>query len=238
MKNIIIVIFLMISAATFSQEDRRAVVNGEEVIVHTVKAKETLYGLTQKYNVSKKEIRGASDGMLIFIKVGQELNIPVPLSERTFHIVKAGETLYGISKKYGVSVDQLTKLNPTKAANLKKGDKLNLKGTVSEKTPVVENKPKVVTELNTKEYTVAKKETLYGIAKKFNTNVNELQRLNPQLGTELKVGEKIRVPYIDGKEEVKVVKTEAVKKITPEPETKKVEKTSEKKPSEKKSAAI
>lgn len=205
MKNIIIVIFLMISAATFSQEDRRAVVNGEEVIVHTVKAKETLYGLTQKYNVSKKEIRGASDGMLIFIKVGQELNIPVPLSERTFHIVKAGETLYGISKKYGVSVDQLTKLNPTKAANLKKGDKLNLKGTVSEKTPVVENKPKVVTELNTKEYTVAKKETLYGIAKKFNTNVNELQRLNPQLGTELKVGEKIRVPYIDGKEEVKVV---------------------------------
>ena len=82
MKNIIIVIFLMISAATFSQEDRRAVVNGEEVIIHTVKAKETLYGLTQKYNVSKKEIRGASDGMLIFIKVGQELNIPVSLSER------------------------------------------------------------------------------------------------------------------------------------------------------------
>jgi hypothetical protein len=42
----------------------------------------------------------------------------------------------------------------------------------------------------------------------------------------------------DVKEEVKVVKTEAVKKITPEPETKKVVKTSEKKPSEKKSAAI
>ena len=213
MKNIIIVIFLMISAATFSQEDRRAVVNGEEVIIHTVKAKETLYGLTQKYNVSKKEIRGASDGMLIFIKVGQELNIPLPLSERTFHIVKAGETLYGISKKYGVSVDQLTKLNPAKAANLKKGDKLMLKGTVTEKTPVVENKPKVVTELNTKEYSVAKKETLYGIAKKFNTNVKELQRLNPQLGTELKVGEKIRVPYIDGKEEVKVVLDPKVIKV-------------------------
>ena len=40
------------------------------------------------------------------------------------------------------------------------------------------------------------------------------------------------------KEEVKVVKTEAIKKIIPEPEIKKVVKTSEKKPSEKKSAAI
>lgn len=204
MKNILIGFFLFSSAFAYSQADRRGVVNGEEVIIHTVKAKETLYGLSQKYNVSKKEIRGENGGMLLFIKVGQELNIPVPAAERTFHVVQSGETVYGIAQKYGMNVEELTKLNPSTASNLKKGDKLNLKkSATSVKTVVSTEKPKPASVTNTKEYTVEKSETLYGISRKFKTTVKELQELNPEIGTDLKAGDKIKVPSVGGSAEPK-----------------------------------
>ena len=101
MKNIITVLLLSFSFSMFSQETRE-IIDGKEYIIHSIKKGETLYGITQKYKVTKKELRKSNSGLLLFIKEGQKLNVPVPLNERRLHIVKKGETLYGISKTYGL----------------------------------------------------------------------------------------------------------------------------------------
>ena len=53
---------------------------------------------------------------------------------QNIHVIEKGETLYGISRKYGVSIEELTKLNPKNALNLKVGEKLILP---KDKTPFI-----------------------------------------------------------------------------------------------------
>ena len=114
MKNILTALFILLSVSLFSQE-RREIIEGEEFIIHTVRKGETLYGISKKYNVTKKDLRSSNSGMLIFITTDQELNISVSHEAKTIHIVKKGETLYGIAKQYKMSNEQLVILNPKKS---------------------------------------------------------------------------------------------------------------------------
>ena len=192
MKNLITILLLTLTVSLYSQE-KREMINGEEFIIHTVKKGETLYGISQKYKVSKKKLRGSNSGMLLFIKVGQELKIPVPNDEKTVHLVKKGETLYGISKKYGISVNDLTKLNPVKSKNLKEGDKLILKSKANSSKA---SSTDVVSPIKQKTsiHTVKKGETLYGIARKYGISVSELKKLNPGIKENISIGDKLNVP--------------------------------------------
>lgn len=126
MKNILSGLLILLSISLFSQE-RREMIDGEEFILHTVKKGETLYGISKKYNVTKKELRGSNSGMLLFIKTDQEIKVPVSDEERTIHVVKQGETVYGIAKQYKMTTEQLVILNSKKALTLQVGDYLKLK---------------------------------------------------------------------------------------------------------------
>ena len=70
------------------------------------------------------------------------------------HTVEQGNTLYGLQRIYGVSVDEIVKTNP----GLEKG--LN-----------VGQKVKIAVQLETVTHIVKKKETLFGIAKQYNVTV-------------------------------------------------------------------
>ncbi|MDB4088312.1 LysM peptidoglycan-binding domain-containing protein [Flavobacteriales bacterium] len=135
MKNLLTAVLILLSFSLFSQE-RREMIDGDEFIVHTVKIGETLYGISKKYKVTKKDLRGSNSGMLLFIKIDQEIRVPVSDEARTIHIVKKGETLYGIAKQYKMTTEKLVILNPEKAINLKVGDYLDLKSKA--KPPVYE----------------------------------------------------------------------------------------------------
>ena len=120
------------------------------------------------------------------------------------HLVKPKETLYSISKKYGVTMETICELNPElKTGNLRIGSKLKLpadnsKEATNEKA-ASEEKDVVSTE-STDASTVAStnttgivhkvmpKETLFRISKQYGVTVNELLKLNPSIGTELPVG--------------------------------------------------
>lgn len=58
-----------------------------------------------------------------------EKNKPVIAEKNTIHIVKKGDTLYSLSKRYYVSIDDLMKLNRLRDANLSVGQKLMVKET-------------------------------------------------------------------------------------------------------------
>jgi peptidoglycan DL-endopeptidase LytE len=122
---------------------------------HEVLAKETLYGISKKYNVSIEAIKKANPSIdTEGLKVGLMIKIPGAKStvgteagtsptkppkqeevetikaedqDEITHEVLPKETKYGISKKYGISIATLEKLNPEIAAALSVGTKLKIK---------------------------------------------------------------------------------------------------------------
>jgi LysM repeat protein len=105
------------------------------------------------------------------------------------YIVKAGDTLYGISNQFGVSVTELAELNGIKGSNLAIGTILKIP-TKSGSNPN-----------NMFMYTVKSGDSLYSIAKKYNTTVNKIMELNYLKSTALKVGTVLRIPETYTKEE-------------------------------------
>lgn len=217
MKYFITILLVSLSMSFLSQE--RQIIDGKEYQIHTVKKGETLYGITQQYNTSKKDLRDANSGLLMFLKVGQELRIPVAIKNRTIHTVKKGETLYGISKIYGLSIEELSALNPEKVKDLQVGAVLQLK----EKKSAV-SVPKQSVEASKNIHVVAKGETLYGITKKYGVTLDQLKQLNPTLSESLSIGDKIVLPNSAKKVEIAKPKIEN----TPKSETKLIQYTVEK----------
>lgn len=105
------------------------------------------------------------------------------------YTVKAGDTLYGISNQFGVSVTELAELNGIKGSNLQIGTTLKIPQNLG-------TNPN-----NMFMYTVKPGDTLFKIATKYNTTVKRIMDLNYLKDTNLKVGEVIRIPETYTKEE-------------------------------------
>ena len=105
------------------------------------------------------------------------------------YTVKAGDTLYGISNQYGVSVTELAELNGIKGSNLAIGTVLKIP-TKSGTNPS-----------NMFMYTVKKGDTLYSIAKKYNTTSQKIIDLNYLKSTNISPGQVLRIPETYTKEE-------------------------------------
>lgn len=117
------------------------------------------------------------------------------------HEVKKGETLYSISRSYGVSVDSVKKLNGFSGNDIKIGQKIKIpeendKKSASEAKTPVENKNSSASQNSSDgTYTVRKGETWFGISKKYGITVAELQKMNgADSSSSLKIGQKLKVP--------------------------------------------
>ena len=129
-------------------------VNGKRYILYKVEAKETLYSLSKKYNTSVDDIKTANDGLAAGLQKGATIMIPgtavkktqteVEVIERvdikpalvqTVHIVGENETLYSISKKNGVDVEDIKKWNNLTSNSISTGMELKIwKAPISEGT--------------------------------------------------------------------------------------------------------
>jgi LysM repeat protein len=182
---------------------------------HEVAAKETLFGIEKKYDVTDEALKKANpflekDGL----QIGQILNIPSKGAAKTpvvaknvvvYHTVTAKETKYSIAKQYDITIEELERKNPEIVDNLPVGFQLLIKGngpkpvvktTPSEtKTeiakPVVANVPTAVTYLD---YTVKPKETFYSLSKMFGLTQQQLIELNPALSGGVQEGMVLKVP--------------------------------------------
>lgn len=93
--------------------------------VHTVRAGDTLFTISQQYGVSVEEIAQANNITNVnVLEVGQQLTIPAPgtvaaaptaapepAAEEQIHVVQAGENLFRIGLRYGFTVDELAAYN-------------------------------------------------------------------------------------------------------------------------------
>ena len=116
------------------------------------------------------------------------------------HLVKKGETLYGIAKKYQITISELKAANNLSDKDvLKAGQKLVIPSADIENAATLSSTNSSTYTSNssskTETYIVQKGDTLYGIAKKYDIKVSEIYSLNGMSQKDvLKVGQKLKVP--------------------------------------------
>lgn len=220
-------ILVFCSTATFSQN----------VIKHKVKSGESIYSIAKKYDVKVAQIynlnpklKGSVLGLNAVVSIPntksdkgekktkidkKEIVVEAKKQEKITenqslitHLTKKKETLYSISKKYGVTMESICDMNPElKTTNLKVGvllllnnpnyipetkeiakEEVKTEATSASKTVVVDTKieDKIVAADVT--HKVQPKESLFKISRQYGVAVAELQRLNPDLPSGLPVG--------------------------------------------------
>ena len=187
-------------------------------IIHTVAAKETVYGLAKTYNITVEDLEKANPEIVKEgLKIGGTIKIPsksdksvikseTPSNKKTstkteviYHEVLAKETKYLISKLYGITVEDLEKANPEIKDGLQIGFRLKIVGgknrhslNIKEDEAIIFKPVEKNEDLIT--YEVKAKETLYSLTKKFAIDQDELFRLNPALKNGVKEGMVLKFP--------------------------------------------
>jgi len=131
------------------------------------------------------------------LKVGDEVIIPKKIdlifddSDYILHKVKRKQTLIKISNLYDVDINLIKNFNNLGSDKLDKGTSIKIP-----LVPLSENSIKEIPN-RVKYYLVKPKEGKWRIAYKYGITVDQLELINPQIGTFLKVSEKILVPNIN-----------------------------------------
>ncbi|MGV3638150.1 MAG: LysM peptidoglycan-binding domain-containing protein, partial [Flavobacteriales bacterium] len=107
------------------------------------------------------------------------------------HVVEAGQTLFGIARSKAVPVDVLLASNPAAQDGLSIGEEvlIPLDAVVKKElksAPILRNDGELI-------HVVRKKETLFGISRQYNVDINLLLERNPT-GLTLKEGMELVIP--------------------------------------------
>lgn len=139
-------------------------VGDKTFLIHQVVAGETLFGISKKYNVSVNELVQNNPQLQEGLKAGQSIRVPYTAPEPVAtavpaqptpsattvspstgsvktHKVEQGETLFSISRKYGVSVADLTSWNKLKANDISVGQNLIVQNPGASSTNVASTLP-------------------------------------------------------------------------------------------------
>ena len=152
---------------------------------YTVKSGDTLYAIANKYNMSVDELKKLNSLTSNVLSIGQKLKVSsstasYPTSNE-YYTVKSGDTLYSIASKYGMSVDELKKLNNLTSNVISIGQKLLVSSANNDMS-------------SDNMYTVKSGDTLYGIASKYDITVDVLKNANNLASNTLSVGQKLIIP--------------------------------------------
>ena len=167
---------------------------------HIVQEKETLYGISKKYNISANEIQNANKDLLSNgLKIGQTLTIPskssstissnIALSNKAIHVVLAKESLFSIARDNNVSVQDLEVLNQE---ILKNGLQIGQNISIPNKKKTLDGQARIINS-ETIFHIVLPKETKYSIAKKYGISVEQLENQNPEIVNNLVEGNKLAI---------------------------------------------
>lgn len=147
---------------------------------YIVQKGDTLYGISRQFGIPIETIKRENNLTNNTISVGQELKIPIN-QNTTIYTVKAGDTLYEIAKQYNTTVDELIELNNLKTTSLSIGQQL-----------------KVPTEGETEEayitYIVKGGDSLYAIAQKYEITVETIKQANGLSSNLLSIGQILKIP--------------------------------------------
>ena len=157
-------------------------------ITYIVQKGDTLYAIASTYNTTIDEIKKLNNLNSNILSIGDELKIPTskntipntePILDSNSYIVKRGDTLYSIAKSNNIDLKDLINSNNLTDYELYIGQIL--------KIPSGNNN-------STDEYIVQRGDTLYSIARQFDTTVSNIKSLNNLTSNILTIGQVIKIP--------------------------------------------
>lgn len=147
---------------------------------YTVKKGDSLYSIANKYNTTVEELKRINNLTSNTLSIGQVLKLPsdkpnkIEQEKNTItYTVQKGDSLYSIARKYSTTIDKIKDLNNLTTNLLSIGQVLLIPTNANLETT----------------YTVQKGDSLYSIAKKYNTTVDKLKQLNNLTSNLLSIGQ-------------------------------------------------
>jgi len=171
----------------------------ESFIYIEVKPKQTIYSLTKEYDISEAALKSLNPQLNQGLKAGDIIRIPkkkentpeeTPVVPEGMHLVQRGETIFSLSKLFGVTEDELYISNPSlQTEGLKVGSFIFI--------PQKGNSKAVIQD-GFIEHTVKPGETVYSITKRYKISFADLLKHNPELQNGLKAGMVLKIPLQEG----------------------------------------
>ena len=200
LKHIFAFVVLTLSAQLLSAQSTlpKTVIGGQEFYYYEIQAGESIYDIASRLGVTKDEILrnnpSAADGLTAGMKLYFPADNTVPATAKSqIHTVEQGETLYGLAKRYGITVDELITANPGSEGGIKIGQRLTIPVAASVSTSTTSNasdqvcrafqgSDPTVTNGGTPEYhTLSAGESIYTLAKQYNSSIESILVANPGL---------------------------------------------------------
>ena len=178
--------------------------NPDNMFMYTVKRGDSLYSIARKYNTTVADIMNLNYLKTNNLSIGQVLRIPetytkdsdMILPNYTNYIVKKNDTIYSIASKNNIDIATLKQDNSLVNNNIYVGQILKIR---TPEVDVIEEcfgqdyiPPKNIK--NEIEYTVKKGDSLYSIAKKYQTSTSNIISLNNLSSNNLSIGQVLKIP--------------------------------------------
>jgi len=205
-RKLVLIIFLTLLVSFVHAQEQSRIVNrsttvhvveGKEYYFHVVLHGQTIFAIARAYGVTEDDIRKENPELYDHeLRQGQMIRIPIlrnvtpsvspdreSVGDPRFiqHQVKRRETIFGISRQYNISQEELIRYNPEISSGLKVNSILRI--------PVKQDEPREYML-----YQVLPRQTIFSISREFNVSIDELKRLNEGLKDGLKAGQVIKIP--------------------------------------------
>lgn len=163
----------------------------ENYNVYIVKKGDTLYNIATKYGISVNDLIEFNQLTTTGLTIGQQLLIPYQNSTEdvntTIYIIQPQDTLWKISRLCNISIEEIIELNNLETTILQPGNSLLLPSYCNLNN---EN----ITEENILKHIVTVNDTLYSLARKYNTTVQKLIDYNNLNSNVLTIGQILLIP--------------------------------------------
>lgn len=130
--SVFALVFALSAMSAFALDLPTRKVKGKEYYYYKVEKNETIYSITHKLGITHSRIVKYNPSVVDGVKSGQMLYFPVDefgegygtVAGTVNHLVRKGDTLFSLSRKYGVSTDAIVALNPGADLGIKIGETL------------------------------------------------------------------------------------------------------------------
>lgn len=176
--------------------------NPSECVTYTVKKGDSLYSIAKQYNSTVDAIKRYNNLTSNNLSIGQKLKLPCYMKDNdnttmpnfVMYTVKAGDSLYSIAQQYNTTVDKIKSDNKLTSNTLSIGQVLMIADKTTDMTVEECFGEDEVLEEDYVIYVVKPGDNLYSIARKYDTTVLELKRLNNLTSNNLSVGQELKIP--------------------------------------------
>ena len=178
--------------------------NRSRMKYHRVRRGETLSNIAKRYGVRVQDIRYANKLRNNRIIAGKTLKIPYArISEKRYtkksykshYRVRQGDTLSSIAHMFDVSINDLRRRNDISGSRIHVGDVLKIpQHKYSQQNKDRSSRQRKKSRSNLVNHYVKQGDSLWNLARKYDTTTKNIVRMNHLSSTKLKIGQKLKIP--------------------------------------------